>query len=103
MQNIDGKEITKIIEFTHVDREDIVLKKNYDSIVDMSEELFACFSKAGAGWPRREITKNYTLSFLRYACKDLGLNFGYVKKDKSETINGKKYKRPHCFYSITTG
>ncbi|AYV81398.1 MAG: hypothetical protein Harvfovirus31_14 [Harvfovirus sp.] len=101
MMNINGKAITTFTEFINIDREDIVKKTNYDSLVEMSGELFKHFSKASAGWVRRATTKNYILCFLRFACKDLGLNFKSVKKEKSETIEGKKYKRAHYFYSIS--
>jgi len=45
-------------------------------------------------------TNAMVLNCLRGMIKDAGFTFSSKKKERSETLNGKSYKRAHFFYFI---
>ena len=98
---IKNENITSLTDFCNIDRDEIIKEEITDIFHKMTGEIFQHFLKSACGWNRKSLTKNFLLTFLRYACKDLGYKFGWSKKDKSRIIDGKKYRRVHYLYSVT--
>ncbi len=67
----------------------------------MESEIFKVFAKTNMRWFSRNSVSNYILSFMRYACKDIGLMFTYITKDVIINVGDEKYRKARNFYSIT--
>jgi len=102
LTNIGKPNIASIRDFQNIDRNDIIKKGNLETFVDFEDELFKVFSKTVCGWYRRNLTKYYILTFIRYACKDINLKFSYKRKDIFENIKKEetKVRKTYLFYSI---
>ena len=98
LQNIGKEQVDKLEDFKEIDREDIIKENNKTSLTDMESELFPLFNKKKVGYYRK--TDALVLNCLRGMMKELNYDFTKTKKDISETINGKSYKRTHYLYSI---
>ncbi|AYV83773.1 MAG: hypothetical protein Hyperionvirus11_46 [Hyperionvirus sp.] len=102
--NINKQTIKTIEEFASIDREDIIQDKNYIYLLEIQKDLFkkGRFTKTSTAWSRhtKSKTTNYIMTFLRYACAQIGYEFNYVKKDKCDIVSGKSYRRTHYLYSI---
>lgn len=96
LTNLNKSSIIKLTEFIDIDRQDIIKPINNDSFEKMEDEIFKYFDKMKAGWYRRKTTKGYVLSFLRYACRDIGYDFSYIQKNRQKKGDIKS----HLFYSI---
>lgn len=92
------QEITDITNFINIDREIIIKEK--DIMIQMENEIFKIYDKSKTAWYRRNIIKNYILTFFRYSVNEIGYQFTLKEKDISQTIDGKKYRRKHMLYSI---
>lgn len=96
LNNLNKPMIKKLTEFINVDRDDIIKKVNFTSFERMENEIFQYFDKKKSGWYRRNKVEYYILTFLRYACDDIGYNFIYVHKTRQkDSIN-----KTHYFYTI---
>lgn len=102
LENIGKSNIASLRDFQNIDRNDIIKKENLNAFADIENDLFEHFSKAKCGWYRRNLTKYYILTFIRYACKDINLKFTYKRKDIFENIKKEKTKvrKTYLFYSI---
>lgn len=96
LANIGKPTITKLTEFINIDREDIIKKENFDIFDKMDYKIFKYFNKSKSGWYRRKHVKNYILTFIRYACNEIGYDFTYIHKNKQI----KSLNKTHMFYSI---
>lgn len=99
--NLGKNEVADLLEFKDIDRENIISDACKQIFTDLEKELFQQFDKVKCGWYRRNDTKHYILTFLRYMCNQLDLLFSYYKKDITEVVNGKNYRKTHVYYSIT--
>jgi len=99
--NLKKDELDDLTNFKNIDRENIILDINKKTLNDMEKEIFKYFDKAKCGYYRRNDTKHYILTFLRCICNDLNLSFSYYKKDITEIVNNKNYRKTHVYYSIT--
>ncbi len=86
--NIGRDEVDDLTKFKDVNREDIIKDTNTISFMELQSELFKYFDKVKCGWYRRKTTKNYILTFIRYMCDDMGLNFEYheYKKQNNKIV-----------------
>jgi len=102
LTNIGKPNIASIRDFQNIDRNDIIKKDNLEIFADTEDEIFKVFSKTVCGWYRRNLTKYYILTFIRYACKDINLKFAYKRKDIFENIKKEetKVRKTYLFYSI---
>lgn len=82
LTNINRSNITDLTEFKNVDQDDIIRTENIMVYNEMEKEIFKYFDKVECGWYRRNRTKNYLLTFLRFACAFVGLTFIYDQKNK---------------------
>jgi hypothetical protein len=97
--NIQGdkyKEITDLKDFKAINRTLIISKENDECFEKMKDELFKVFDRKAMGYYRRAKLQHYILTFLRYACADIGLKFSVKKK----TVTVKCYTESHYFYTI---
>lgn len=100
LENIGKNPIDDLINFTNIDRIYIIKNENNQFLYDQEKEIFKIFDRAKCGWYRRKTTKNFILTFLRYICDEIGLEFIYEKKDITENINNINYRKKHLYYSI---
>lgn len=98
LTNLEKPEIDDLTKFTNIDREDIIKDINLKALTDMEDELFPLFDKDKCGYYRK--TNHRILTILRGCLKDMGYNFTYIQKEKSELISEKVFRRTHLFYSI---
>ena len=98
MVNLKKDEIDDLTKFVNIDREDIIKEENKKVLIEMEKDLFQHFNKKNCGYYSK--SDNRILVCIRGMTKDMGFSFKPVKKDVSETINGKSLKRTHYFYSI---
>ena len=98
--NLEKDEIDDLTDFKDIDREDIIKDVNKKALDDMEKEILKHFEKKECSWYRRNETSHYILTFLRKVCSILGFSFSYYKKDITENINGKNYRKTHVYYSI---
>jgi len=47
-----------------------------------------------------EKTDGIVVNCLRGMMKEIGYQFTYIQKEKSEYVNNKSFRRKHVFYSI---
>ena len=100
LENIGYKKINDLTEFKNINRDDIIKNKNKKSLDAMEKEFLKYFDKSDIGWYRKASVDYYILTFLRSVCRCIGLKFNFDKKDISEEIDGKKYRRTHIYYTI---
>ena len=98
LKNIGKEEVDDLTKFKDIDREDIIKDVNKTSLDEMAKELFNHFDKKKCGYYRK--TEAIVLNCMRGMMKEVGYEMVNVKKEKSETINNKSYKRTHLLYSI---
>lgn len=98
--NSNKEEVDDLTKFVDIDRELIISDKNKNDFATMEKSIFKYFDKAKTGWYRRKTTTCYILTFLRYMCIDLGLEFEYKQKEIYSNINGSNYRKSHTFYTI---
>ena len=99
--NINGSTITNLTDFVNIDKDDIIKDENKKLILEFEKDFFHIFDKKKFGWSRRNCTKNYILTFIRYACNEVNLDFKSEKKNKYMTINGIKYHKTCMIYNIS--
>jgi len=80
--NIEKEPIEKLTDFKEIERLDIIKEENFESLVVLKDEIFEHFDCRRCGWYKRKSTKNYVLSFLRYALADLNLKLTYREQKK---------------------
>lgn len=96
LNNLNRPTIIKLTEFADIDRQDIIRNENNECLNKMEREIFKYFDKKKSGWYRRNIVEHYILTFLRYACDDIGYDFTYIHKTRQkDSIN-----KTHLFYTI---
>lgn len=100
LENIGKSHIDDLTKFVNIDREDIIKEVNKQTFLSMEDKLFEVFDKTKCGWYRRNSTKNYILTFMRYMCNYLDLEFTTSQKDITERIGNKNYRKTHVYYSI---
>ena len=98
--NIGKPEINDLRDFKNIDREDIIKDVNKETLEAYEGKLFEYFDKVKCGWYRKKTINNYILTFLRNMCNIIGTQFIYEKRDITEKVNGKNYRKTHVFYSI---
>lgn len=93
------KNINRLDEFQMIDRLDII-KIPKTILEGMDKELYkrGVFKK-GQFYYNKD-TVNYNLNVLRNLCRQLGMKLMNYKKDMSEQINNKYYRKTHRLYSI---
>jgi len=96
--NLEKPEIDDLTKFINIDREDIIKDINLKTLTEMEAELFPLFNKKKCGYTRK--TDTMTLNCLRGFLKDMGFVFTRIKKEKSEYIGDRSFRRTHLFYSI---
>jgi hypothetical protein len=100
MDKLNRPHITHITEFANINRDDIIREDVGIMFNKMHKELFKHFDKVKCGWYRRNLTNTYILTFLRYACDELNIDFTYKKKEKSQWIGNTSFKKAYIVYSI---
>ena len=101
LTNLGKAEVADLLEFKDIDRKLLVTDNTKKILTDMEKELHKQFDKVKCGYYRRNKTKDYILTFMRYMCDDIGLQFTSTKRDVSQLINGETFRNTHRFYSIT--
>lgn len=96
--NIGKEEIDDLTKFKDIDRDDVIEDINKTTLEEMEEEVFKYFDKNGCNYYRK--TNGLVVNCLRGMMRQLGLSMTSVKKDITSTINGKKYRKSHMFYSV---
>ena len=96
--NIGKEEVDDLTKFINVDRDDIVKEDNKTTLESMEEEIFALYDKKKCGYYRK--TDGIVVNCLRGMMKEIGYQFTYIQKEKSESVNNKSFRRKHVFYSI---
>jgi len=99
--NLNKTPINNLKNFKDIDRDDIISDINKNLVSDFEKHFFPLFDKNKFGWSRRNCTRNYILTFIRYACNEINLDFKSKKKNKTVEINGKNYQKICMTYSIT--
>jgi len=94
--NIGKRPISKVTEFKGVDRLDIIRQENMDSFEEIEDEVLELYDKKDIKFYDKNKVDTYVLSFLRSSCCDLGLDFGFYRKN----IYTKGSRSKHAFYSI---
>ena len=98
--NVGKEEIDDLTQFIDIDREDIIKDPNTKTLCDMEKELFTeHYDKKKCGYYRK--TDAMVLNCIRSMMKDAGFTFTKRRKEKSERINGKLFRRPHLLYTIS--
>jgi hypothetical protein len=98
LKNADKKEITDLLEFKNINRQEIVTDKNLEQLNSMENELYKHFDKVKCGYYRK--TDNYVINFLRGMIKQLGYKMIVIKKDNRVTINKVNYRKTFLYYHI---
>ncbi len=98
LTNIGKPEIDDLIEFIKIDRDDIISEETRKCFKEMMEELYEHYDKLHCAYYRQ--TDTIVLNALRGFMKEIGHELYYEKKDITEAINGKTYRRTHFYYSI---
>lgn len=96
--NLDKDMVDDLTKFVNIDRDCIIKDINKKSLEEMDKEIFALFNKKNCGYYRK--TDSLVLNCLRGMMKEIGFELSYEKKEKSEYINNKSFRRKHVFYSI---
>lgn len=96
LTNLEMNNIKELTEFQNVDRNNIIKEENINTFKNMEEEIFKYFDKSESGWYRRNKVSYYILTFLRYACENIGLTFSYIYKNKIKNT----IIKTHILYSI---
>jgi hypothetical protein len=96
--NLGKEEVDDLTKFINIDRDDIIKEVNKNSLEEMDKEIFALYNKKNCGYYRK--TDSLVLNCLRGMMKEIGFELSYEKKEKSEYINNKSFRRKHVFYSI---
>lgn len=93
----DKPNIKQLIDLKNIERE-LFLNINIDEVITKyKDEIFKVgFTKVQIRWYMKSKIKNYILTFLKYACDDIGLDFR--SKEVCQKILG-KYKR-YMVYDI---
>lgn len=102
LKNIDHPTIEKLTDFIDIDRDCIIKDENKKLIFDNEKDFFPPFDKTKFAWSRRNCTRHYILTFIKYACNELGLNFKSQKQRKMIVHEGVKYHKFIMTYSITS-
>lgn len=97
--NMNKTTITSLLAFTDIDRDDILIEANKDTLINMEEEIFKNFNKDKYMIYKNK-PKKFVLNFLKSACIESGHNLCYKKKEIQEIFNNKKYRRTVFLYSI---
>lgn len=100
LKNINGVQIDKLTDFVDIDRDFIIKDENKKLIFDNEKEFFPPYDKVKFAWSRRNCTRQYILSFIRYACNEVGLDFKSQKQKKLLVVEGVKYHKISMLYSI---
>jgi len=100
LSNLGKDNVDDLTKFVDVDRKLLVNDNTKKILSDMTNELHDHFDKVKCGYYRRNKTKDYILTFIRYMCNDIGLSFASTKRDVSQLINGETLRNTHRFYSI---
>jgi len=82
LTNIGKEPIENLTDFKEIERLDVIKEENFESLVLLKDEIFAHFDCRQCGWYKRKSTKNYVLSFLRYALTDINLKLIYKEQRK---------------------
>ncbi len=96
--NRGKQKITELTEFINIDRDDVIQNDNLLSLRSMEDEIFAHYSKTKCNYYRK--SSNTIMNCLRGMLRDLNHKIVFSKKDISESINEKVYRRTHVFYTI---
>jgi hypothetical protein len=100
LKNMEKEEIDDIFEFKNIPRKELLIKENYQYILDNAKEIFEIFDKKTFNYYYRKNHKNYmyVITFLKAMCKDLEIKF-IGRYTTSLTMEKGKTLRP-TFYSI---
>lgn len=98
LANIGKEGIDDLTKFKDIDRDDIIENINKTTLENMEEEIFKYYDKNKCNFYRK--TNGLVVNCLRGMMRQLGLSMTSVKKDITSTINGKKYRKSHMFYSV---
>lgn len=98
LENIGKESIDDLTKFKDIDRDDIIEDINKTTLEEMEDEIFVHFDKNKCNYYRK--TNGLVVNCLRGMMRQLGLSMTSVKKDITSTINGKKYRKSHMFYSV---
>lgn len=91
--NCGKEEVDDLTKFKDIVRQDIIKDINRIELEKLESELFKHFSKTKFNWSRKDTTKTYVLSFIRYMCDDLGykLNYYELKTQQNNSVTQKMY------------
>ena len=95
-------EITDLIEFKDIVRQDVITEANYKTVEEMENNIFKYFDKAKSGYyQKKRAGDNYTINFLRGLLRQINYEMVHTEKDISTIVNGFKYRRTHMIYNIS--
>lgn len=81
LTNLNKPNVNDLREFKNIKREMIILDIHEQSFKALEKEIFKHFEKKQCNWYGRKNLQHYILTFLRCACKDIGLQFVYERKN----------------------
>ena len=98
LTNNNKSQITDILDFKDITRQEILKQENLDKLNEMEPELYKHFDKVKCGYYRK--SDNYVINFFRGMIKQLGYSPIVVKKDKTIQINDENYRKTFLIYHI---
>lgn len=91
-------EITDIKEF-RMEKNELIKAENYPIIESKYDLIFEHYKKTPSHY-RRGSSKNYIVILLKNMCKQLCIEWKYKEVDYGEIVNGEKYRKRRCTYTI---
>ena len=98
LTNNNKSQITDILDFKDITRQEILKQENLDKLNEMEPELYKNFDKMKCGYYRK--TDNYVINFFRGMLKEMGYKAIHIEKDKTVTIDGENYRKKIIYYHI---
>jgi hypothetical protein len=80
--NIGKTEITDLIEFKNINKNDIVKEDNMKYVTEMSDEIFKYYDKVRCGYYYKNRSKRYILRIIEAMCEDIGHQMVYTRTSK---------------------
>jgi hypothetical protein len=99
LENMNKNQIDDITHFKEIDREDIILPINIQTLSEMTDEITEYFDKLKCGLYNAS-SKSVVLNCLRGMMKQMGYELYHKRRDITININGVNYRKTRLFYSI---
>lgn len=91
------EQIDDLKNFKSIKRSDIIELQDANNLLGMNKELFKYFNEDESLWHMRYDKKDYIVSFLKYACQDIGFKLASIQK----TISLKSKITKVTYYAIS--